>query len=942
MNIFKLVGSVSMKGTSDVEGQLDTIDKKGKKAGSSFASLGKFAQSAGKMIGVAAVGFAAFGVAVTKIASSSDVIDKMSQKIGISTTAYQEWSFAMSQSGVDINKLKEAMVKITTSTNMALKGNKDYQNSFKELGVELTDANGNMLDQETLLNNSISALADMEDVTKRSIIGTKLFGETFSDLNPLLNSGSDGINNLKNQAHELGLVLGEDSVAAGVKFTDAVDKMKRSASALLGSTMAPIMGTLTDMINKALEVFKIIQPKIAEFVAKVSALAPKISAVVTFVVNVIGIMLKYLGYTLRDTLTYLKTLFNPFIDWLKAFWETNGTDILSVISNTWNIIETAIDIALDTIKSIFAIFGMALKGDWAGVWNEVQTMFSRVWDSIPAILENAFAVISSVFTIIKDTIGNILNDMFGLEVSAIYTTFADNMILIYQTLKDSILLIMTAFSQAFQGDWSGLWETVQTIFTNIWETIKTVAKTSIDAISNLVIAPITFITTKFTELKDSVVNSISEMVTDINEWFSETKLGKSFAWVGEQTDKVSGFFLNMWEKVTRHSYVPDMVNEIGVEFDKLQKAMTDPAKIATEETTEAFKTMGEKSVEAMDTIEKRGSTMFKAMKGFASGVGSAVLGVAGGVGSAIVGASPVLSGAVEGFKSGGVSKTTGDDGEEKTAIDMTGGLIGAFVNLITSSEAFGELMESLSPLLEIISEAFGEFIKPLMPIVDILVTKLSPLFEKLSPLFSILGEVFGIFIRIIIGSLMPVFSLLEPVLDLVIGLLENVVLPIIKLLYKGFVFVFNGVANVINGIIRAINKVPFVDISWRMPTMASDLPDLESTVTEDTNSTEDEKSTTRTKAGTQISEITGQTRDLLTDILSPLASLNTLTGIGSRIYDLLDERMVSGMGGGITISNVTINTNGVDGSKLGSEFMDAVESELKKRTVSSSRGFANA
>ena len=31
MNIFKLVGSVSMKGTSDVEGQLDTIDKKGKK-----------------------------------------------------------------------------------------------------------------------------------------------------------------------------------------------------------------------------------------------------------------------------------------------------------------------------------------------------------------------------------------------------------------------------------------------------------------------------------------------------------------------------------------------------------------------------------------------------------------------------------------------------------------------------------------------------------------------------------------------------------------------------------------------------------------------------------------------------------------------------------------------------------------------------------------------
>ena len=51
-----------------------------------------------------------------------------------------------------------------------------------------------------------------------------------------------------------------------------------------------------------------------------------------------------------------------------------------------------------------------------------------------------------------------------------------------------------------------LWETVQTIFTNIWETIKTVAKTSIDAISNLV-APYNIYSTKF-RIKRLIVNSI--------------------------------------------------------------------------------------------------------------------------------------------------------------------------------------------------------------------------------------------------------------------------------------------------------------------------------------------------------------------------------------------------------------------------------------------------
>ena len=68
---------------------------------------------------------------------------------------------------------------------------------------------------------------------------------------------------------------------------------------------------------------------------------------------------------------------------------------------------------------------------------------------------------------------------------------------------------------------------------------------------------------------------------------------------------------------------------------------------------------------------------------------------------------------------------------KKTAIDMTGGLIGAFVNLITSLSNDLAIDGIPFTLLEIISEAFGEFIKPLMPIVDILVTKLSPLFGKI-------------------------------------------------------------------------------------------------------------------------------------------------------------------------------------------------------------------
>ena len=64
--------------------------------------------------------------------------------------------------------------------------------------------------------------------------------------------------------------------------------------------------------------------------------------------------------------------------------------------------------------------------------------------------------------------------------------------------------------------------------------------------------------------------------------------------------------------------------------------------------------------------------------------------------------------------------------------------------------------------------------------------------------------------------------------------------------------------------------------------------------------------------GRQISEITGPTRDLLVDLLTPLARLDSLTSIGNRIYDLLDERLVPGGNSGVTIESLVIYGDSVD------------------------------
>ncbi len=95
----------------------------------------------------------------------------------------------------------------------------------------------------------------------------------------------------------------------------------------------------------------------------------------------------------------------------------------------------------------------------------------------------------------------------------------------------------------------------------------------------------------------------------------------------------------------------------------------------------------------------------------------------------------------------------------------------------------------------------------------------------------------------------------------------------------------------------------------------------------------EDESEGRTGTGTRISEITGPTRDLFIDLLSPLARLDSLTSIGNRIYDLLDERL-NGRSG-VHIERMEITTFGDFDATI-----DEIEEALRDRQVFAVRGNA--
>jgi hypothetical protein len=85
--------------------------------------------------------------------------------------------------------------------------------------------------------------------------------------------------------------------------------------------------------------------------------------------------------------------------------------------------------------------------------------------------------------------------------------------------------------------------------------------------------------------------------------------------------------------------------------------------------------------------------------------------------------------------------------------------------------------------------------------------------------------------------LLPVLQALTPIIEIISGAFiwfyNKAILPVGNFMIRLVVEINNFVANLVNGLIRAINKIPFVEVDWRMKTMSYDdmkLQEIDTTV----------------------------------------------------------------------------------------------------------------
>lgn len=416
MDVFDLFAKLSLD-SSEYENGLQDAETKGSGFGKGLASAAGVGVAAVAAVGTAAI---AAGTSLVKgtgdVAAYGDNIDKMSQKMGISAEAYQEWDAIMQHSGTSIEALKPSMKTLATQ---AEKGNE----AFQKLGISEEEVAN--LSQEDLFSRVISGLQQMEEGTERTYLTSQLLGRGATELGALLNTSAEETQAMRDRVHELGGVMSDDAVKASAKFQDTLQDMSTGFDSLKRNMLSEFLPAITGVMDGLTNLFtgnydegiEQISEGVGQAIDKLSEMLPKILEVgknillalgdaiiqnLPVIMPALADLVMGIGQSIIDNLPMIvDTGLQVILQLANSISEALPTLIPTIVDVVLQIVETLVDnVDLMVDASIALITGLA-----TGLINAVPILLEKapeiVVKLVMAIVENAPKLLEAAFSLIS-------------------------------------------------------------------------------------------------------------------------------------------------------------------------------------------------------------------------------------------------------------------------------------------------------------------------------------------------------------------------------------------------------------------------------------------------------------------------------------------------------------------------------------------------------------
>ena len=566
----------------DAEKSLKDVDSASRKAEGGFTVLkGAMASLAADAVkalarGLVQVGKAAIG-AVNDVASVGDEIDKTSQKVGMSTDAYQEWDYAMKLSGTSMKSSAAGFKTLTNNFDKAVNGSDSAAEKFKRLGLSVDELKGKS--REEIFSATISALQGVSDETEKAALANQLLGKSGQNLMPLLNKTAEETQGMIDEAREYGLVMSEDAVKASAQFEDTLTLAKGAVTGLKNALIGELLPGISDIVKGFAGLVKgdsgaigMVESGIEKLVGSFSDLAPRL----------VQIIEKIASALLKSAPKLISGLLDGILSALPTLIQTVGAiapDLISSIASSLlnaapTLLKTVLDLATQLINSLSTMAPQLITAIVGLIPSVVSAILRATPQLLNAAIQLGLALIQSLPKITQMLISML--PQLITEIVRFFVTSAPLLVEAFYQLFYSLILAIPEIQSQILAAMPAVWSA---ILKGCWELVKMIPRLFKSAWNGIKKA---FASSAVGKYFKKIWKSITNVFKGVTVWF-RTKFRAAWEGIKRIFVGVKKFFAKKWNDIK------NVFKSVGTWFGKKFKDAWEKIKSAFSSIGEWFK-----------------------------------------------------------------------------------------------------------------------------------------------------------------------------------------------------------------------------------------------------------------------------------------------------------------------------------------------------------------
>ncbi len=439
-----------------------------------MTAFGMEAARAGEFADVLAAASSNANTNVGMLGESFKYVAPVAGALGFSAQDTAHALGLMANAGI---KSSQAGTALRGAITRMMKPSKDAATVIDELGLKLTDAEGNMLPFRDVMDQLRSTFANLTAEQQAQYAATIFGQEAMSGMLAIINASEADYNKLASAI--------DNSAGAAQKMADEMQDNLKGRLTELKSAIEGVALQLYDHLQPALEKIVGVVQKLVDWFADLSPETQKVIVVIAGLAAAIGPLLIVLGAMASGLSAIIGIL--PVLG--TAFTVLTGPVGLIVAAiaaaiaigvllwKNWETIsEKAIEI-WEAIRDFFVRTFEAIKETITSVWNSIKTFFSDTWESISTTIVEAWEMVKTFFSDtwnnIKETIETIWNsikDFFSETWDSIQEIFRT----VLGWIEDNIFSKFTAVYETISNIWDSVKTTTAEKWNAVWDTLRNI------------------------------------------------------------------------------------------------------------------------------------------------------------------------------------------------------------------------------------------------------------------------------------------------------------------------------------------------------------------------------------------------------------------------------------------------------------------------------------